>query len=161
MFLRILVVFFWIFTLLQPASAQSWRRRKASQAQAQPGGVDKVQAGAPASEPAGANDGAKRSWRRTEAHGWVWVSRTIDLAQQLGGEDNIPTLDGLRLFEIMIQKGIDTPAIFVTGSASPETEARSLEIGAADFLRKPIRKEALLPRIRTILQRRERARENS
>ena len=94
MFLRILVVFFWIFTLLQPASAQSWRRRKASQAQAQPGGVDKVQAGAPASEPAGANDGAKRSWRRTEAHGWVWVSRTIDLAQQLGGEYNIPTLDG-------------------------------------------------------------------
>jgi len=74
---------------------------------------------------------------------------------------NIPTLDGLRLFEIMIQKGIDTPAIFVTGSASAETEARSLELGAADFLRKPIRKEALLPRIRTILQRRERARENS
>src|SRR5207253_3119769 len=74
---------------------------------------------------------------------------------------NIPTLDGLRLFEIMIQKGIDTPAIFVTGSASPESEARSLELGAADFLRKPIRKEALLPRIRTGLQRRERARENS
>ena len=73
---------------------------------------------------------------------------------------NIPTLDGLRLFEIMIQKGIDTPAIFVTGSASPEVEARSLELGAADFLRKPIRKEALLPRIRAILQRRQRAREN-
>lgn len=72
---------------------------------------------------------------------------------------NIPTLDGLRLFEIMIQKGIDTPAVFVTGMASPEIEARSLEMGAADFLRKPIRKEALLPRIRAILQRRERARE--
>jgi CheY-like chemotaxis protein len=72
---------------------------------------------------------------------------------------NIPTLDGLRLFEIMIQKGIDTPAIFVTGTASAEIEARSLELGAADFLRKPIRKEALLPRIRSILQRRERARE--
>ena len=74
---------------------------------------------------------------------------------------NIPTLDGLRLFEIMIQKGIDTPAIFITGSATPEVEARSLELGAADFLRKPIRKEALLPRIRTVLQRRERAREHS
>src|SRR5262245_19654384 len=94
MFLRILVVFFWIFTLLQPASAQSWRRRKAGQAQAPPVGVDKVQAGARASEPASVNEGAKRAWRRTEAHGWVWVSRTIDLAQQLGGEYNIPTLDG-------------------------------------------------------------------
>jgi CheY-like chemotaxis protein/DNA-binding SARP family transcriptional activator len=74
---------------------------------------------------------------------------------------NIPTLDGMRLFEIMIQKGIDTPAVFVTGVASAEIEARSLEIGAADFLRKPIRKEVLLPRVRAILQRRERARELS
>ena len=71
---------------------------------------------------------------------------------------NIPTLNGLRLFEIMIQKGIDTPAIFVSGVASAEVEARSLEIGAADFLRKPIRKEILLPRVRTIVQRRERER---
>src|SRR5215471_14331071 len=98
MILRILVILFWIFTLLQPASAQTWRRRKASQAQEPPVGVDKVQAGAPASqpasEPANENAGARRAWGRTEAHGWVWVSRTIDLAQQLGGEDNIPTLDG-------------------------------------------------------------------
>ncbi|HEX9160824.1 MAG TPA: response regulator [Thermoanaerobaculia bacterium] len=65
---------------------------------------------------------------------------------------NIPTLDGLRLFEIMIQKGIETPAVFITGVAGPEAEARSLEMGAADFLRKPLRKEILLPRIRTILQ---------
>jgi CheY-like chemotaxis protein len=71
---------------------------------------------------------------------------------------NIPTLNGLRLFEIMIQKGIDTPAIFVSGVASPEVEARSLEIGASDFLRKPIRKEVLLPRVRAIVQRRERNR---
>jgi CheY-like chemotaxis protein/DNA-binding SARP family transcriptional activator len=70
---------------------------------------------------------------------------------------NLPTLSGLRLFEIMIQKGIDTPAIFITGVAGPEVEARSLELGAADFLRKPIRKEMLLPRIRGILNRRERA----
>ncbi len=69
---------------------------------------------------------------------------------------NIPTLDGLRLFEIMIQKGIDTPAVFITGVAGPEAEARSLEMGAADFLRKPIRKEILLPRIRAILQHRHR-----
>lgn len=70
---------------------------------------------------------------------------------------NVPTLSGLRLFEIMIQKEIDTPAIFMTGVAGPEAEARSLEMGAADFLRKPIRKEILLPRIRSILQRRGRS----
>jgi CheY-like chemotaxis protein len=71
---------------------------------------------------------------------------------------NVPTLDGLQFFEVMMQKGYDTPAVFITSSAGPEVEARSLELGAADFLRKPIRRETLLPRIRAILQRRERAR---
>ena len=66
---------------------------------------------------------------------------------------NIPTLNGLRLFEIMIQKGIETPAIFITGTAGAEVEAQSLEAGAADFLRKPIRKEVLLPRVRQVLAR--------
>lgn len=70
---------------------------------------------------------------------------------------NVPTLNGLQFFEIMMQKGFDTPAVFITGSAGPEVEARSLEIGAADFLRKPIRRETLLPRIRGIVQRKERA----
>ena len=70
---------------------------------------------------------------------------------------NVPTLSGLRLFEIMIQKGIETPAMFITGVAGAEAEARSLEMGAADFLRKPIRKDVLLPRMRTILQRKARS----
>ncbi len=69
---------------------------------------------------------------------------------------NIPTLSGLRLFEIMIQKGIDTPAMFITGAAGAEAEARSLEMGAADFLRKPLKKEVLLARVRSIIQRRQR-----
>lgn len=80
--------------------------------------------------------------------------RTFDL---LVLDINIPRLNGLQLFEIMMQKGIETPAIFVTGIAGPDIEARSLEIGAADFLRKPVRREVLLPRLRAILQRKERA----
>src|SRR5262245_6276535 len=86
MFLRVLIVLFWIFALLQPASAQTWRRRKQSPAQAPATSVDKVSAGA--------NDGVEGALRRPEAHGWVWVSRTIDLAQQPGVEDNLMTLDG-------------------------------------------------------------------
>ena len=94
MFLRVLVVLFWIFTLLQPASAQAWRRRKPSLPQAPATGADKVPASEPTSDPAVENDGANAALRRTESHGWVWVSRTIDLTQQLGGEDKIMTLDG-------------------------------------------------------------------
>ena len=67
---------------------------------------------------------------------------------------NVPTLGGLKLFEIMMQKGIDTPALFITCIAGAEVEAQSLEMGAAGFLRKPIRREVLLPRVRGILQRR-------
>lgn len=66
---------------------------------------------------------------------------------------NIPTLSGLKVFEIMLQKRIETPALFITGMTGTEVEMQSLEMGAAGFLRKPIRKEALLVRIRGILQR--------
>lgn len=67
---------------------------------------------------------------------------------------NLPTLSGLRLFEIMMQKGFETPAIFITGMPGPDVETRSLELGAADFLRKPLRKETLLTRVRSVLQQR-------
>ncbi|HEX7833688.1 MAG TPA: response regulator [Thermoanaerobaculia bacterium] len=69
---------------------------------------------------------------------------------------NLPTLSGLEVFEIMLQKQIDTPAMFITGMQGIEVETQSLEMGAAGFLRKPIRKEALLPRVRGILQRSQR-----
>jgi DNA-binding response OmpR family regulator len=57
------------------------------------------------------------------------------------------------VFEIMLQKGMETPALFITGISGTDVEMQSLEMGAAGFLRKPIRKEVLLPRIRGILQR--------
>jgi len=66
---------------------------------------------------------------------------------------NIPTLSGLKVFEIMLQKRIDIPALFITGMSGTDVEMQSMEMGAAGFLRKPIRKEVLLPKIRAILQR--------
>lgn len=71
---------------------------------------------------------------------------------------NIPTLSGLKVFEIMLQKHIETPALFITGMTGTDVETHSLEMGAAGFLRKPIRKEVLLPKIRGILQRVQRER---
>jgi len=69
---------------------------------------------------------------------------------------NVPTLSGLKVFEIMLQKNIETPALFITGMTGTDVETQSLEMGAAGFLRKPIRKEVLLPKIRGILQRSQR-----
>ena len=66
---------------------------------------------------------------------------------------NLPTLSGTRVFEIMTQKRIETPALFITGMNGTEVETQSLEMGAAGFLRKPIQKDVLLQKIRGILQR--------
>ena len=66
---------------------------------------------------------------------------------------NIPTLTGLKVFEIMLQKRIETPALFITGMSGTEVETQSMEMGAAGFLRKPIAKDVLLHKIRGILQR--------
>src|SRR5262245_55740516 len=92
--MRFLVVIFWIFTLLPPASAQTWRRRSLSLPQPPATDADKVAAGKPTGEAPNDNDRANIDSRRTETHGWVWVSRTIDMAQQLGGVENLMTLDG-------------------------------------------------------------------
>jgi DNA-binding SARP family transcriptional activator len=66
---------------------------------------------------------------------------------------NLPTLNGVKVFEIMVQKHIETPAVFITGMSGTEVETQSLEMGAAGFLRKPIQKDVLLHKIRGILQR--------
>jgi len=72
--------------LLPSASAQTSRRttRKPSSAQTP----------STARYPAPEIGPIKLTLRQSEPKGWVWVSHTIDLAQQLGGEDNIMTLDG-------------------------------------------------------------------
>lgn len=64
---------------------------------------------------------------------------------------NIPTLDGLKLFEIMMHKGIDTPSIFVTALSDAEIRSRGSEMGATEFLRKPVVKATLLARVRQAL----------
>jgi len=71
---------------------------------------------------------------------------------------NLPTLSGMKVFEIMLQKNIETPALFITGMSGTEVETQSLEMGAAGFLRKPILKDVLLQKIRGILERSRRER---
>jgi DNA-binding response OmpR family regulator len=70
---------------------------------------------------------------------------------------NVPTLNGLQVFEIMLQKHMATPALFISGVAGTDVERRSLEMGAAGFLRKPIRKDVLLERVRAMFPRADRS----
>ena len=61
---------------------------------------------------------------------------------------NMPGIDGLKLFEIMLQKGIRTPLMFLTSSEEAGKEIRALELGAMDFIRKPFQKDVLKMRIK-------------
>jgi len=83
----------------------------------------------------------------------------IDALLQLGRADfdlilsdiNMPNLDGFKLLEMMGQKGIACPVILMTGSTSDETEIRGFELGAFDYIKKPIQKDVLLKRIKNVL----------
>jgi type II secretory ATPase GspE/PulE/Tfp pilus assembly ATPase PilB-like protein/ActR/RegA family two-component response regulator len=64
---------------------------------------------------------------------------------------SMPNLDGFKFIEMLNQKGISTPVIFLTMKEDPEDEVKGLELGAADFIKKPINKNLLLTRIGRIL----------
>lgn len=61
---------------------------------------------------------------------------------------NMPNLDGLKLLEMSNQKGLKTPVIFMTGDDSKEQEQKCLELGAIDYITKPIKKEVMLLRVK-------------
>jgi len=63
----------------------------------------------------------------------------------------MPNLDGVKLMEMISQKSLDLPTIFVSGQEDEAFEGEVLELGAADYIRKPVRKPVLLLRIRNAL----------
>ncbi len=67
---------------------------------------------------------------------------------------DMPGLDGLSLLEKLDQKNIDAKVVFLTGNDKGDLEERGLELGALDYIRKPVKKEVLLLRIKNILGKR-------
>ena len=64
---------------------------------------------------------------------------------------NMPNLDGFKLLEMVSQKGIDIPVIFLTSRTSPKDEEKGLQLGAVDYINKPIKKEILRLRVQRVL----------
>src|SRR5882724_5520161 len=64
----------------------------------------------------------------------------------------MPGMDGLELQRRLGETGRLIPIVFLSARASEEEERRALRAGAADFLRKPVNKEALLHTIRAVLE---------
>ncbi len=64
---------------------------------------------------------------------------------------NMPDLNGLALQEIMAQKGMGIPIIFITGYGSIPITVKTMKAGATDFLPKPFAEKDLLKAIENAL----------
>jgi len=64
---------------------------------------------------------------------------------------DMPRMDGMRLLELMRINSINTPLIFLTANTSADCEEKARKAGAADFIHKPIKKEAFLGKIAAVL----------
>ncbi len=65
---------------------------------------------------------------------------------------DLPFIDGHRLLEAVKEQGIDVPAIFLSGLPGEEPELRAFQIGAKDFIRKPVKNSVLLARVSRVLK---------
>jgi DNA-binding SARP family transcriptional activator len=65
---------------------------------------------------------------------------------------DLPFIDGHRVLEALHDKGIQVPAIFISGLPGDEPELKAFEIGAADFIRKPVKNTVLLARVAKVLK---------
>jgi DNA-binding response OmpR family regulator len=64
---------------------------------------------------------------------------------------NMPNLDGFKFLEILTQKGIRAPLMFLTARLEEADEVKGLELGALDYLKKPVKKDTLLMRVKRAL----------
>jgi two-component SAPR family response regulator len=65
---------------------------------------------------------------------------------------DLPFIDGHKVLEALHEKGIEVPAIFISGLPGEEPEVRAFSIGAADFIRKPVKNSILLARVAKVLR---------
>jgi type IV pilus assembly protein PilB len=83
----------------------------------------------------------------------------IDALMQLGrtkfdlilSDVNMPNLDGFKLLETAKQKKIATPIVMLTAETDEASEIKGFQLGVTEYLRKPIKKELFLLRIKKIL----------
>jgi two-component system copper resistance phosphate regulon response regulator CusR len=65
----------------------------------------------------------------------------------------LPGMNGWEVLQTMRQRGVQTPAMFLTARDQIEDRVKGLELGAEDYLVKPFSFAELLARVRTILRR--------
>jgi DNA-binding SARP family transcriptional activator len=64
---------------------------------------------------------------------------------------DLPFIDGHSLLQAVRENGLEIPAIFISGLPGEEVEVKAFEVGAADFIRKPVKNTILLARVAKVL----------
>jgi DNA-binding SARP family transcriptional activator len=64
----------------------------------------------------------------------------------------MPLLDGFKLLEVIREKRIQTPVVFLTGHPGSVSEVEALRLGATDYVTKPIDRDVLLQRLAKALR---------
>ena len=59
----------------------------------------------------------------------------------------LPGINGIELYKLLREKGVNLPFIMISGNASIQNAVDSMRLGAVDFLEKPFRSQALLESI--------------
>lgn len=65
---------------------------------------------------------------------------------------DLPYIDGHNLLKAVRESGVEIPAIFMSGLPGEEVELKAFEVGAADFIRKPVKNNVLLARVQKVLK---------
>ncbi|PYQ27261.1 MAG: hypothetical protein DMF56_21035 [Acidobacteria bacterium] len=65
---------------------------------------------------------------------------------------DLPFIDGHKVLEALNEKGLEVPTIFVSGLPGEEIEVKAFQIGAADFIRKPVKNSVLLARVAKVMR---------
>ncbi len=65
---------------------------------------------------------------------------------------DLPFIDGHKVLEALHEKGLAVPTIFISGLPGEEPELKAFAIGAADFIRKPVKNSVLLARVSKVLK---------
>lgn len=63
----------------------------------------------------------------------------------------MPEIGGLQLQTELLERGVDTPIIFITGHADVSTAVEAMRRGAFDYVEKPVHGQQLLDRVNAAL----------
>ena len=64
---------------------------------------------------------------------------------------DLPFIDGHNVLAALKDKGYEVPTIFVSGLPGDEPEVKAFEVGAIDFIHKPVKNSVLLARVKRVL----------